>query len=108
MEQTKLCISFQHYFYLWFVVMTQNSKKLATQPSTEGPSGEPSADVFKDNLSMRNVSPAGDQTCFTGVASSDEATWLTQDVDKSKQVQVSFTGEVTDFEMLEDPVEEAF
>tara|TARA_B100000925_G_scaffold286297_1_gene263794 strand:+ start:533 stop:1609 length:1077 start_codon:yes stop_codon:yes gene_type:complete len=78
----------------------------SNEPSTEEPSSEPSADVFSEFVNV-DVVPAGDQTCFTGSTSIDEATWLTQDVDTSKQVQVPFSGEVIDFE-TDDPVEEAF
>ena len=78
----------------------------SNEPSSEEPSGEPSGDAFSEFVNV-DVSPAGDQACFDGTTSSDDATWLTQDVDTSKQEVVSFTGEVIDFE-TDDPVEEAF
>ena len=55
----------------------------SSEPSTEEPSGEPSADVFSEFVNV-DVAPSGDQTCFAGTASSDEATWLKLPILKRK------------------------
>ena len=94
---------------LFFTACVDDENKeneASNEPSTEEPSGEPSEDVFAEFVNLE-VPPAGDQTCFAGVADGGTAEWLTQEVDTSKQIVTSYNGEIIDFES-DDPVSEAF
>lgn len=94
--------------FLFFACGDDENKEneASNEPSTEEPSGEPSADVFAEFVNLE-VPPAGDQNCFDGVADGSTAEWLTQEVDTSKQVVTTYSGEVIDFES-DDPVSDAF